>query len=91
MAVNIVYESKEKNKTKAELLEELENLKQTVADKEKEIKNLERYKKYEEAADELKALHTAMMNSGFTNDQAFQIIMALIPGSINQPNYTFKF
>ena len=78
-----------KTKTKAELLEELDELKVELANKEKEIKDLERYKKYEEAADEMKAMHDAMMNSGFTNEQAFQMLMVMIPAAANMAKSKF--
>lgn len=73
-------------KTKAELLEELEQANQNVRDLKNEIKNLERYKQYENMADEIKALHTAFMNSGFTNEQAFDLLktmtQAVIPTAL---------
>ena len=64
-------------KTKAELLDELEQANQNVRDLKNEIKNLERYKQYEDMADEIKALHTAFMNSGFTNEQAFDLLKTM--------------
>lgn len=74
-------------KTKAELLEELEQANQNVRDLKNEIKNLERYKQYEDMADEIKALHTAFMNSGFTNEQAFDLLktmtQAVIPTALS--------
>lgn len=70
-------------KTKAELLEELEQANQNVRDLKNEIKNLERYKQYENAADELKALYTAFMNSGFTNEQAFEMLKMLVGPTVS--------
>ena len=61
-------------KTKPQLIEELEAAKANVTDLKKQIDNLERYKQYEECADEIKAMHTAFMNSGFTDEQAFDLI-----------------
>ena len=43
-----------------------------------EISRLEKYKKYEETADELGAMKKAFMNSGFTEHEAFQIIITLV-------------
>lgn len=63
-----------KTKTKTQLIEELEAAKTNVADLKKQIDNLEKYKQYEQCADEIKAMHTAFMNSGFTNEQAFDLI-----------------
>lgn len=60
--------------TKAELLEEIKIAEEHIHNMEGQLKNLEKYKQYEEAADELKAMHTALMNSGFTNEQAFDLL-----------------
>lgn len=61
-------------KTKEQLIEELEAAKNNIYELKKQLDNLERYKQYEDCADEIKAIHTAFMNSGFTNDQAFDLI-----------------
>lgn len=60
--------------TKAELIEEIEIAHNHIVEMEAQLKNLEKYKQYEEAADELKAMHTALMDSGFTNEQAFDLL-----------------
>ena len=60
--------------TKAELIEEIKCAEAHIRAMETEIKNLEKYKQYEEAADEIKAIHNALMNSGFTNEQAFDLL-----------------
>ena len=63
---------KNMNKNKNELLEE-------IAELQKQVANLERYKQYAECADEMKAMHTAFMNSGFTNEQAFEMLKTMLP------------
>ena len=63
--------------TKAQMIEEIENARGHIYKMESQLKNLERYKQYEDAADELKALHTAFMNSGFTNEQAFDLLKTM--------------
>ena len=80
---------KEKNmattkKTKAELMEELEKIKNDKAELEKELKNLENYKQYEECADETKAMHTAFMNSGFSDEQAFELVKMMMQSALSQ-------
>lgn len=60
--------------TKAELIEEIEIAHNHIVEMETQLKNLEKYKQYEEAADEIKAIHTALMDSGFTNEQAFDLL-----------------
>lgn len=56
------------------LLQEIEEKEQELEELRKEIKDLERYKSYEDVADEIKAMHTAFMNSGFSDDQAFALL-----------------
>jgi hypothetical protein len=74
--------SKEKNmttnKTKAQLMEELEASENTVKDLKKKLKDLEQYKVYEDAGTEMKNIHTAFMNAGFDNDQAFELIRLMM-------------
>lgn len=61
-------------KTKSQLIEELEASENTVKDLKKQLKDLEQYKVYEDAGTEIKNIHTAFMNAGFTDDQAFELI-----------------
>lgn len=63
--------------TKAQMVEEIERANKRIHEVETELKNLERYKQYEDMADEMKALHTAFMNSGFSNEQAFEMLKML--------------
>lgn len=60
-----------KNRTKAELLEEIKDLKA-------EVERLDRYKKYEESASEMKAMYDAFVNEGFTSEQAFALVQQMI-------------
>lgn len=64
-------------KTKAQLMEELDLAKEHAAALEKQLKNMERYKQYEECADEIKAMHTSFVNAGFTDVQAFDLIKTM--------------
>ena len=66
-------------KTKAELMQELDEIKAELAAKTKEIENLEKYKKYKEMGDEMKAIHNGLMDAGFTNEQAFEMLKTMIP------------
>ena len=61
-------------KTKTELIEEINHLK-------KDLDKLERYRKYEDAANEMKAIHDSFVNAGFTEDQAFMIMIT----AMNKP------
>ena len=65
-------------KTKAELVEEIRHAHEHIHQMENQIKNLERYKQYENMANEMKAMHTAFMNSGFSDEQAYDLMKTLI-------------
>jgi hypothetical protein len=54
------------NKTKAELMEEIKDLNER-------IKRLDRYKQYEDAADELAAIRESYINAGFDKAEAFEL------------------
>lgn len=64
-------------KTKTELLEEIANLK-------KQLESAERYAKCEEAANELKIMHNSLINAGFTEKQAFSIIIETIKSGLKR-------
>lgn len=77
-------------KTKAELEKELESVKATKAELEKELKNLEKYKQYEDAADEVHAMYISFVNAGFSNEQAYDLIktamLCVSQGNLNFPH-----
>lgn len=58
-------------KTKNELLDEIKALKDEVA-------RLERYKKYEEMADEMAAMRSSFVNAGFSANEAFTLVTTMI-------------
>ena len=63
--------------TKAELLKEIEFAHNHIREMEGRLERMDKYKQYEECADELKAMHTALMNSGFTNEQAYDLLKTM--------------
>lgn len=66
-------------KTEEEILkEELNCAKAHAAEMEKRLKAMEAYKNYEPTANEFKAMHTAYMNAGFTDAQAFELVKVTI-------------
>ena len=67
-------ESDYRKMTKAELADEIKYAREHIREMEAEIKKLERYKKNEELATEMKAIHASLMDAGFTNDQAFELM-----------------
>ena len=64
--------------TKQRLIEKLEEVEQERDRLKSDIAKLKKYEKYEEIADELGAMKSAMVGAGFTEDQAFQMIITLI-------------
>lgn len=58
-------------KTKAELVEEIDALKKEL----EEIKNAEQY---QHGANQLKAMHAAYMIAGFTDEQSFELVLAML-------------
>lgn len=59
------------NKTKEELLQEIEVL-QTKVNK------LERFEKYVDVADEIAAMREAFENSGFSRDESMQMLLTFM-------------
>lgn len=59
------------NKTKQDLLDEIADLKQQIA-------NMEKYKAYKDMSDEFKLIYDAFKDSGFSDDQAFDLLKASI-------------
>lgn len=60
--------------TKAQMVEEIECAHEHIREMEAKLEDLQKYEKYKDAADEIKAIHTALMDSGFTNEQAFDLL-----------------
>lgn len=58
-------------RTKEELLDEIKKLKG-------EVERLEKFKAYDNMAGEFKGMYDSYVNAGFTEDQAFQLIIKLI-------------
>lgn len=75
--VQAVSKSQTTKKSKAQLLEEINELK-------KQVSQLERYSKYEEAANEVRAMNMAFVSSGFTEDQAFDLTMKWMELALKQ-------
>ena len=75
---NIEKENNMAKKTKAELEKELETIKESKAELEKELKNLEKYKQYEDMAGEVHAIYMAFVHSGFSEEQAYDLLKTMI-------------
>jgi vacuolar-type H+-ATPase subunit I/STV1 len=71
--------AKKKEKSAEEvLLEQIKEKEQELKELREEIKDLEKYKQYEQGANEIKAIHDAFMNAGFSNGQAFDLVKGVM-------------
>ena len=68
------------NKTKAELLKEIEELKN-------EVKKLERYQIYEDGANETAAVRDAFVAAGFTKAEAFELTKGILNTAFGRKLY----
>ena len=66
------------NKTKAELLKEIEGKNAEIKALKKDIEKLDRYKIYEEGANELAAARNAFVEAGFTKVEAFELVKGVM-------------
>lgn len=81
----VEIEIKPKQTTKEDLLEIIREKERDIANLHAEIDKLEKYSAFQEGADATKALHTAFMNSGFSDEQAFKLVEMMM-GSIIKSN-----
>lgn len=77
--------------TKIELLEVIENKNNELRELHDQLDKLKKYEKYEEMADEFGAMKQAFMNSGFSDEQAFQLLREMIKPVIEQTLMTMRF
>lgn len=81
-------ENKPMKKTKAMLEEELDQKRAEIEELKKELEKAEKYKQYDDAAGEMKAAYDSFVNAGFTEDQAFTIVMTMLQNAkAQQPVY----
>lgn len=69
-------------KTKEMLLNELEAKNAEIKDLKKELEKVERYKQYEETANEIAALRDSFINAGFTKAEANELLKMCLTNSI---------
>lgn len=65
-------------KTRDELLKEIETKNDEIKGLKEDIKKLERYEVYAEAADELAAARDIYVKAGFTKSEAFDLLLEMI-------------
>lgn len=66
------------NKTKAELMDDIKVKNDEIKALKAEIEKLDRYKVYQEAADELAAVRLSYIKSGFSESEAFELTKMMI-------------
>lgn len=72
-------------KTKNELLEEIEQKNGEIEVLKADIEKLEKYRKYDEMADEIKAINDSFVRSGFTEQQAFELTKGTVKAVAGRP------
>lgn len=72
-------------KTKNELLEEIEQKNEEIEALEVDIEKLEKYRKYDEMADEVKSINDSFVRSGFTEQQAFELTKGAATAAVGRP------
>ena len=60
-----------KNKTKAELEQEIKEL-------QKQVKDMEKYKGYKDTADEIAAMRNAFVEAGFSEEESFTLVGSMV-------------
>lgn len=78
-------------KTKTMLLDEIEAKNLEIKLLKEEVKKVERYKQYEEAAGEMAALRDSFINAGFTKAEANDLLkLALTNAMVNNGYSLYK-
>lgn len=72
-------------KTKNELLEEIEQKNEEIEVLKADIEKLEKYRKYDEMADEIKAINDSFVRSCFTEQQAFELTRGAVTAAAGKP------
>ena len=71
-------------KTKEQLLEELNAAKDNVAEVKKQLEKLEQYKILDDAANDIRVAHMALVNAGFSDEQAFELLKITAQEAMSQ-------
>lgn len=78
-----------KQLTKEDLLKIIKEKEADIKSLHAEIDKLEKYKALEEGAEAIKVLHTAFMNSGFSDEQAFALVEKMMDAVIKSNAHLF--
>ena len=71
-------------KTKDELIQAIEGFEDHISDLKKQVATLERYKQYETAANEMMALKESFVRAGFTDAQAYEMMLTVLKDGMRQ-------
>ena len=77
-------------KTKTMLSNEIEAKNVEIKLLKEEIKKVEQYKQYEEAANEIAALRDSFVNAGFTKDEAIELVKLSLTNAKVNNGYTIS-
>lgn len=72
----------ETRKTKAMLLEEIEKKNDEIKELKKSVEKLDKYKMYDDDAGEIRALFDSFVNSGFSEEQSFELLRICLTNNI---------
>lgn len=72
-------------KIKNELLEEIEQKNEEIEALKADVEKLEKYRKYDEMADEIKAINDSFVRSGFTEQKAFELTKGAVTAAAGRP------
>lgn len=73
-------------KTKNELMEEIEQKNEEIRVLDAEVKRLEKYKAYDQSAEEIKGVMDSYIRAGFSEEQAFTLVQILLTANLPKPN-----
>lgn len=73
------------NKTKAELMEEVKTKNDEIKALKAEIEKLDRYKVYQDSADELGIIRKSYIEAGFSQAEAFELTKMMIQMAVANP------
>lgn len=68
-----------------EMLKEIEINTQKIGDLRKEMMRLEKYKQYEESANEIYVIKESFVNAGFTDEKALMLLLKVIDSASSTP------
>lgn len=72
------------NKTKAQLLEEIEVLENSLQEANIELERFQRYEDYDRTTGDIKIFHEKLIDAGFDKEQAFELTKAATPKLIDE-------